>query len=98
MKIEHLIREQIYLAKRQSRHKTLKRSRLPATSGKKLLGIICVVIGLLLILSKCSLGAKGTASYDVSLSHKLCYAIIKNEENNYENFCHWRSPLIECIS
>lgn len=63
MEIERLIREQIYLMKRRSKHKGIKRNKLFTAKNKpflanekQLIGIICVIIGLLLLLVKCSIG------------------------------------------
>ncbi len=57
MQIERLIREQIYLAKRRSQHKMMRRNIPYTFDNRKLFGLICIVIGLMLILSRCTKGS-----------------------------------------
>ncbi|WP_171903766.1 M23 family metallopeptidase [Cellulosilyticum sp. I15G10I2] len=54
MQIERLIREQIYLAKRRNQYRFMKRSTLYTFNSRKVFGLICIVVGLLLILTRCS--------------------------------------------
>ena len=83
MNIERVIREQIYLSKRRRKHKKFEKSRLLTRENKKILGLILILCGVLLIVSRCSkpnVNPKTTQiSYattllgDISLSQKLCY-------------------------
>ena len=92
MQIERLIREQVYLLKRRGRKRTIRRSESGAFNAKRLVGLLCLLAGLLLILSKCS-GPKTVS--EVSLCYKLCYATTnRSKEIIHENFWHWRFAFI----
>jgi len=62
MEIERLIKEQIYLVKRRNRHKHIKRNTTTPLSSKKIIGLICIIIGIVLLLSRCSKGSTNKQS------------------------------------
>lgn len=54
MHIERFIKEQIYLAKRRNRYKITRKTGLYAFDPKRIFGFLCVMLGVLLILTKCT--------------------------------------------
>lgn len=64
MQIERLIKEQIYLVKRRNRYKYVKRNTIAQVSNKKFIGLICIIIGIVLLLSRCSKGNTDNQSAD----------------------------------
>jgi murein DD-endopeptidase MepM/ murein hydrolase activator NlpD len=57
MEIERLIREQIYLVKRRNKRKYIKRNTNITVNNKRLIGLICIILGVVLLMSKCSKGS-----------------------------------------
>lgn len=73
MNIERIIREQIYLYKRHHHVKIQRGSYSLSQNNKRLLGMLCILIGVLFMLSQCGkkdesqkVGAK--TSYRISIT------------------------------
>lgn len=62
MAIERLIKEQVYLIKRRYGRRTIKRNSSSGFDFKKMIGLVCVLLGLALLLAKCSNGGTPSAT------------------------------------
>ena len=89
MKIERLIKEQIYLAKRRGRFKVARRSIGYGMDNKKVWGILCIVLGFLLIFTQCGkkdankTNVKQQVTHNTTINEKS-YSLYKEEEIGFE--------------